>query len=1147
MIVNQEHQTRGAELMDLQYDAHNAGWNLHGSPAAKTLKDGLSAGVAVAVRKSVGCGLVHGKSDHSPRSSPGRLSAVWVQAGPDTGFLVASLYMYHSEGMSIRNRKLLEHALAVVKSYGPPWLICGDFNMTPEELTTLFGYALNLANAYVFAPRAPTHFSDGGANRTLDYLICSDTAHQWVDSIYVDQGLKVSPHRAVRVRIRAERHNFKVAKLNAPKQFPVRKPIGCARLPVLPVWDRGVSVTPTVPDSDGHIEPSVGSASILWPALIHAMESELCGITDQVHHSGAAKRSFTGRARGVSTALRMVLPKRTSASLGKVDARSHALRWFAIRVKELAHVSKKVRDGELVSQGAAAQCDDIMAKITINSGLVQIVRLISKEWDTMVQSVRKHVPGMDTALLFGISQCADDDAVEHKRKHAEERADYWRLHVARQLKNGAAATHRWVKRDSAPPAPSDTVGSGAARTASPQAIVDHDLLAWKAIWTRPVDAGAPWREARIECRQPPITAQQVRKAAATFRSGTSIGCDSLPPVAVSWLSDQLCGSIAAFLNAVEGGGRWPDEVATSLIHLIPKPGGGRRPIGVLPTIVRIWERTRKGIAQRWSREHQRAFDWATQGRSSESAAWHQSLLDEAAKGRHQQSAAVFLDLAKAFEMVRLEDIWRAGVHFGFPLDILRLALEAFSFARRLSFQGAVSEAVYSLSAILAGGGFAQLALLLVLLRPLDRMVFQYTGCPISFCLYVDDIALHATGASQQVLDLLSAATSEIVQILEDDLAMKVSRRSTWATHGDGKTIAAASSQALTRRLSTPMRRLGIQMKNKAKHLGVLFGPGARTREPPRRASRWTANSARRARVMRLGRRLGTHIFRTAVTPATLYGSSVAMPRLGTERSMRRDAARAFGPLRGRSTTARLAVNRCDPALQIVGKPIASWCQAVWDARIPSDTLQSAWKFASCRMIQSGKPSVSAGGAAGAFISAIRRIHWTAPSFDHVRTRDGTVIDLAATAPYTVMQVVEDDFAIVAAAATSIASRLTLQCAHNDISKEDGTARGAASCGARASPESQGSGHTPCSRTIESCRQPMVYREKLVPWFAPIASVVGSKWSRSQSPAAVASASALAEGGWWPQERLAAEGLAADPFCRACLSDTSSTVGSLWHR
>ena len=71
---------------------------------------------------------------------------------------------------------------------------------------------------------------------------------------------------------------------------------------------------------------------------------------------------------------------------------------------------------------------------------------------------------------------------------------------------------------------------------------------------------------------------------------------------------------------------------------------------------------------------------------------------------------------------------------------------------------------------------------------------------------------------------------------------------------------------------------------------------------------------------------------------------------------------------------------------------------------------------------------------------------------------------------------------------------------------------------------------------------------MVPWFAPIAAVIGSRWADKQPLAAVASASALAEGGWWPQERLAEAGLAADPFCRACPSDDRpSVIGSLWHR
>ena len=129
----------------------------------------------------------------------------------------------------------------------------------------------------------------------------------------------------------------------------------------------------------------------------------------------------------------------------------------------------------------------------------------------------------------------------------------------------------------------------------------------------------------------------------------------------------------------------------------------------------------------------RQYNWASQGRSSEAAAWHPSILDEAATADGLTSGTTFMDLAKAFETVSLEQVWRAGLKHGFPLQVLALMLEAFAFARQLSYQGAVSEAVITLSAILAGGGFAQVALFLVLIDPLDDIQVRYTT-GVTVCL-----------------------------------------------------------------------------------------------------------------------------------------------------------------------------------------------------------------------------------------------------------------------------------------------------------------------------------------------------------------------------------------------------------------------------
>ena len=101
----------------------------------------------------------------------------------------------------------------------------------------------------------------------------------------------------------------------------------------------------------------------------------------------------------------------------------------------------------------------------------------------------------------------------------------------------------------------------------------------------------------MELSLPPIAAEHVRRAALTFKKATSVGCDAFPPRSIAALSDRLREAIGDFLIAVERQGTWPQGVATALIHLIPKTDGGRRPIGVLPTIVLIWENVRKPAAR----------------------------------------------------------------------------------------------------------------------------------------------------------------------------------------------------------------------------------------------------------------------------------------------------------------------------------------------------------------------------------------------------------------------------------------------------------------------------------------------------------------------------------------------------------------------
>ena len=102
---------------------------------------------------------------------------------------------------------------------------------------------------------------------------------------------------------------------------------------------------------------------------------------------------------------------------------------------------------------------------------------------------------------------------------------------------------------------------------------------------------------------------------------------------------------------------------------------------------------------------------------------------------------------------------------------------------------------------------------------------------------------------------------------------------------------------------------------------------------------------------------------------------------------------------------------------------------------------------------------------------------------------------------------------------------------------------------REDPSQQVVGHVTCTNDVRfSTEKAMKHQGRYIQWLAPAASVLNSKWAKSFSASALASAATLPEGGWWPQEKLMAAGLAADPYCKACQDFVpDSKDGAHWHR
>ena len=79
--------------------------------------------------------------------------------------------------------------------------------------------------------------------------------------------------------------------------------------------------------------------------------------------------------------------------------------------------------------------------------------------------------------------------------------------------------------------------------------------------------------------------------------------------------------------------------------------------------------------------------------------------------------------------------------------------------------GAAADPVKTLSAILAGAGPAQDALLLVLMGPVDELARSHTLT--AFVLYVDDLGAHTRGGSEkEIVDQSERVVDHMTDLIE---------------------------------------------------------------------------------------------------------------------------------------------------------------------------------------------------------------------------------------------------------------------------------------------------------------------------------------------------------------------------------------------
>ena len=282
-----------------------------------------------------------------------------------------------------------------------------------------------------------------------------------------------------------------------------------------------------------------------------------------------------------------------------------------------------------------------------------------------------------------------------------------------------------------------------------QAHVENTANAWGELW----EEMATYTEPLVDIAAEPFSQLlpwAITRACESFPLNTGLGGDNIAPRAVLRLSTEAIESLAVLFMVFEGLGTWAKVLELVIIVLLPKTDGGRRPIGLFFTTIRIWMRARVADIRAWEQANALPSIFGGANMGAQKAAWQVAFTAEAAALTKVDFAGSLIDLVKAFETVPHHILAAVARALGYPIVLLRLCLKAYRFPRTVGIDGNYSRTIVATRGITAGSGSATSELRVLLFGMMNELHERW-ALKLTVKLYVDDLTLAASGATQQMV------------------------------------------------------------------------------------------------------------------------------------------------------------------------------------------------------------------------------------------------------------------------------------------------------------------------------------------------------------------------------------------------------------
>jgi Reverse transcriptase (RNA-dependent DNA polymerase) len=522
----------------------------------------------------------------------------------------------------------------------------------------------------------------------------------------------------------------------------------------------------------------------------------------------------------------------------------------------------------------------------------------------------------------------------------------------------------------------------------PKHVLQDYANQW-AKWWQETDQ-APTCDIGHDPTVPAITADQIKTASAHFRATTSAP-DGLPPRSIALVSDQ-CRSALADLFAIFETHGWPTSERIVLTVLIPKKDGGLRPIALFRSLYRIYSKARAQEARAWAAgPGKSSLCNNSSGRWVGDGTWRNQVRMGSDTQVHRTE--YLMDLKKAFEHVTHDDLIRAAKAVNYPAHLVRMALIAYTWPRRLVYLNSLSRTILPSRGIAAGSSTATFELWAVLKPAIDRIAA--ISPRLTVCLHVDDLCVHAADRDIETCEQLLIAAA-------DTTAAEIHKLGMVFAPDKGFVLATTPSSAvrLAKQLAIP-----ATAADHTTRLGVDYALQPTQTRTPVRWHRFAISLARAKRMPYLFKHGAPGIFSSGILPAALYGAEhQAIPPEHVQK-LRHAAVRAWGAKPwGVPTDLAMIMypTEQDPLYISIAAPLTRWAREVWMATDPhgpqdTDILSHTELVVAARAIQDPNRTLPQGPLL-AVRQALAQLGWTMQLPYHYCNHTGFTLNLAEGTP-----------------------------------------------------------------------------------------------------------------------------------------------------